>query len=162
MDKIRDFLRNGSSESFEILSADDRVFWVDWREEDDAIIGYCRAALQTDRLEGECRGDDIVIIFDGKETVIPYPQEFADRDTTLITLNKVMKPAYEVRFWLDTVGADTLAFLALPVSSWELLETEFKPEKVRHHFALIEEDSRMFELSMDEVAAILKQRDPQV
>jgi len=36
-----------------MLDDADTVFWVDWREEDDSIAGYCEDILQTGSLSGE-------------------------------------------------------------------------------------------------------------
>lgn len=135
----------------------DAVMWVDWREEDDVIVSYCEKILQTGKLSAECkdadneRGFEIWIYYDGKAINIPYEGEGADRDTTLITLNEVLSPKYEIRLWRGSFGGDTLAFVPMKTEEWKDLEKEFGLEKLDNEFMRIKKGVAMFEMDMDDV-----------
>ena len=60
---------------------------------------------------------------------------------------------------MGSLGSDTLAFCIYPSAQWKQLEKEFGTEKVTYYFALINSDSVMFEMDMDEIFSLLKQRD---
>ena len=59
---------------------------------------------------------------------------------------------------MGSLGSDTLAFCICSSAQWEQLEEEFGAEKVAYHFAPIKEDSVMFQMGMDEVFDLMKQR----
>ncbi|CAK7058435.1 MULTISPECIES: hypothetical protein [Fusobacterium] len=163
MDNIRKYLVAGLEDRIDVLWEDKDILWVDWREYDEAIIKHCEKILQTGELDGEAResesdmGFDIVIKFRNKEYIIKYPGEEADRDTTIKTLNKVLSPDYEIRFWLDSIGSDTLAFIPKESKYWRELENEFGTEKVRKYFSVIDENSRMFDMEMNEIFKLMEE-----
>lgn len=162
MDKIHDFLL---TQDVDALWEDDAVVWIDWREDDEDIVSYCETMLQTGALSSQCKdvdnalGYEMSIIYQGKTQVVDFHPEDINRDATLIALNEVLSPDYQIRLWMDSVGGDTLAFVPLPTSAWRSLEQEFGTEKVAHHFAPVTSNSRMFALSMNEVMDILKVRE---
>ena len=104
------------------------------------------------------RGVDIFLHKNGISTAIPYADECTDRDTTLKSIQKYVSPKYQIRWYMDSLGGDTLAFCIGLTSHWEQLEQEFGAEKVAYYFAPIHEDSVMFEMDMDEVFDLLEQR----
>lgn len=65
---------------------------------------------------------------------------------------------YEIRWYMGSLGGDTLAFTVLPAARWRHLEEEFGAEQVAYYFAPIEADSKMFEMDADEVFDLLDQR----
>lgn len=146
-----------TSDASELMSNHDVVMWVDWREEDDAIVSYCEDILKTGKLSAECkdsdneRGFEIWIYYDGKEINIPYKGKGADRDTTLITLNDVLNPMYEIRLWRGSLGGDTLAFVPMKTEEWNDLEKEFGLKKLENEFMRIKKGVSMFKMSMDDV-----------
>jgi hypothetical protein len=141
---IGDYLQNGTDEFFDAAFSNeyDMVLWVDWREEDEKIIEYCENILQTKQLHAEVKdaenemGFDIFIHFGGNKHKIPYVGTGADRDTTITTLNEVLKPHYELRLCRCSMGSDTLAYLPLTSTDWAKLEQQFA-EKVDRHFIKI-------------------------
>lgn len=104
-------------------------------------------------------GFNIIIEWNGKKYKISYPnEEGSDRDTTIKTLNKVIQPEYEIRLFMESLGSDTLAFVPLSKEEWEELEKEFGEEKVNYYFSKIKDNSKMFDLDMDELFKILDKR----
>lgn len=164
MDQIRNFLLS-PEEYFDTFWESDVLIWVDWREYDESIIKYFNEKLPSeDKVKFICvetakeRGVDIILEKNGISTAIPYAEEYTDRDTTLKSLQEYVSPKYQIRWFMGSLGSDTLAFCIYSTAQWEQLEEEFGTEKVAYHFALIKADSVMFEMDMDEVFDLLEQR----
>lgn len=166
MEYIKDFLKNEDRESFDNLwEKEKKLVWIDWREYDEDIINYIENVIQSGKLIGKNEDTDnkmgfnIIIEWNGKKYKISYPnEEGADRDTTIKTLNKVIQPEYEIRLFMESLGSDTLAFVPLAKEEWEEFEREFGEEKVNYYFSKIDDNSKMFELDMDELFKILDKR----
>lgn len=139
------------SESLEELSAlnSQLIFWGDWREEDDAIVEYCEKCLNIGMLYTEMvySGEDIFLTINYKGNV--FTEKIIDRDPTLIFLNRILQPDYEIRFCKGSDGSDTLAFLPLSKSEWLELENIHGKEKVNSLFEVINEDTQMFSKEWD-------------
>lgn len=164
MDKIKRFLAAPEENKDEFWESD-ALIWVDWRDFDESIIRYFNEKLpDEDKVLFECvkiekaRGVDILLKKDGVSTAIPYADDCTDRDTTLKSIQEYISPKYQIRWYMDSLGGDTLAFCIELTSQWEQLEQEFGAEKVTYYFAPIQTDSVMFEMSMDEVFDLLEQR----
>ena len=166
MEYIREFLKNEDRESFDnFWENSQKLVWIDWREYDEDIINYIEGVIQSGELSGKSKdvdnemGFDIFIEWTGKEYKISYPnKEGSDRDTTIKTLNKIIQPEYEIRLFMESLVNDTLAFVPLLKSEWDKLEEEFGEEKVNYYFSKIDDDSKMFDLDMDELFEILDKR----
>ncbi len=65
---------------------------------------------------GKPYGDDIVLKNGNKELQIPYGDE-QDRDVT-INISMTFKPDYEVRWFAESLGNDTLGFTVLSGAEW--------------------------------------------
>ena len=72
-------------------------------------------------------------------------EDKTDRDTTIITLNEVLSPDYEIRFCIDSDGSDTLAFLPLSAKQWADLEAGVGRRKINNRFREIKRGITMFE-----------------
>ena len=132
LDLIIAALEDPSNESVNALLDDQQtVFWVDWREEDDAIPNYCESILQTGHLSGELvqvdahPGFEIYVCYQEKRIKVPLTVSASDRHITICTLNHALVPDYEVRFCIASNGNDTLAFLPLPLTTWAELEERY-------------------------------------
>lgn len=166
MEYMKEFLKNEDRESFDnFWENSQKLVWIDWREYDEDIINYIEGVIQSGELSGKSKdadnemGFDIFIEWKGNEYKISYPnKEGSDRDTTIKTLNKIIQPEYEIRLFMESLGNDTLAFVSLLKSKWEELEKEFEEEKVNYYFSKIDDDSKMFDLDMDELFKILDKR----
>ena len=164
MDEIRDFLLS-PQEYLDTFWESDVLIWIDWREYDESIIKYINEKLpEEDKVKFTCveiekeRDVDIILEKNGISTAIPYAEEYTDRDTTLKSLQEYVSPKYQIRWFMGSLGSDTLAFCIYPSAQWEQLEEEFGAEKVAYYFAPIKENSVMFEMGMDEVFNLLEQR----
>ncbi|MGY3188867.1 hypothetical protein [Lysinibacillus sp. TE18511] len=163
-EEIELFLKNPSAEE-ERFWGSEVLVWVDWKDFDDSIIEYFNDFLpEEDHLKFELiendkpRGVDIFLMKDGMKKAIPYDEERTDRDTTLKAIQDFMAPNNQIRWYMDSLGGDTLAFCLLPTEKWLQLEKEYGAEKVTYYFAPISQDLVMFEMDMDEVFNLMEKR----
>lgn len=164
MEKIRNFLLYPTENKDEFWDSDDLI-WIDWREFDESIIEYFNEKLPyKDKIDFQCveiekeRGFDIVLKKDKVQTQIPYADDYADRDTTLKSIQEYLSPKYQIRWYMESLGSDTLAFCILEAIQWSQLEKEFGKENVEYYFAPIQANSKMFEMDMDEMFNLLDKR----
>ena len=139
------------------------IIWIDWREYDEDVVNYFNDMMDEPIdiktvSNGKPYGDDIVLKKGDKELQIPYGDE-QDRDVTIKYFNDFIKPDYEVRWFVESLGNDTLGFTVLSVSEWAKLDDEFGADTVRYYFEPIDFESDMFNLGMDEVFALLALRE---
>ena len=139
------------------------IIWIDWREYDEDVVNYFNDMMDEPIdiqtvSNGKAYGDDIVLQKGDKELQIPYGDE-QDRDVTIKYFNDFVQPDYEVRWFTESLGNDTLGFTVLSVSEWAKLDDEFGADTVRYYFEPIDFESDMFNLGMDEVFALLALRE---
>ena len=139
------------------------IIWIDWREYDEDVVNYFNDMMDEPIdiqtvSNGKPYGDDIVLQKGDKELQIPYGDE-QDRDVTIKYFNDFVKPDYEVRWFIESLGNDTLGFTVLSGPEWADLEDEFGADTVRYYFEPINLESNMFNLDMDEVSALLELRE---
>ena len=139
------------------------IIWIDWREDDEDVVNYFNDMMDEPIdiktvSNGKPYGDDIVLKHGNKELQIPYGDE-QDRDVTIKYFNDFVKPDYEVRWFAESLGNDTLGFTVLSGAEWANLEDEFGADTVRYYFEPINLESNMFNLDMDEVSALLELRE---
>lgn len=139
------------------------IIWIDWREYDEDVVNYFNDMMD-DPVDiktvsnGKAYGDDIVLQKGDKELQIPYGDE-QDRDVTIKYFNDFVKPDYEVRWFTESLGNDTLGFTVLSGAEWAKLNDEFGEDVIRYYFEPIDFESDMFNLGMDEVFALLALRE---
>jgi len=136
---------------------------IDWREYDEDVVNYFNDMMDEPIdikmvSNGKAYGDDIVLQKGDKELQIPYVDE-QDRDVTIKYFNDFVKPDYEVRWFAESLGNDTLGFTVLSGAEWANLEDEFGADTVRYYFEPINLESNMFNLDMNEVSALLELRE---
>src|SRR5262245_14316392 len=97
LDLVIAVLQDPSEEAIgALLDNNETVFWVDWREEDDAIPNYCESILQTGQLSGELvevdadPGFEIYVSYKNKRVKVPLTVSGADRHITLRSLNEAL------------------------------------------------------------------------
>ena len=139
------------------------IIWIDWREYDEDVVNYFNDMMDEPIdiktvSNGKAYGDDIVLQKGDKELQIPYGDE-KDRDVTIKYFNDFVQPDYEVRWFAESLGNDTLGFTVLSGAEWANLEDEFGADTVRYYFEPINLESNMFNLDMDEVSALLELRE---
>lgn len=164
MEEIKKFLLAPAETEDEFWDSNSLI-WIDWREDDEDIPRYFNENLtDEDKINFECveiekeRGIDIILKKNDVSTPIPYEDDCTDRDTTLKSIQEYVSPKYQIRWYMGSLGGDTLAFCILPTAQWNQLEQEFGAEKVAYYFAPIQIDSKMFEMGMDEMFDLLEQR----
>ena len=128
---------------------------IDWREYDEDIVKYFNKAIGN--MISVCRednkkqyGDDIILIYKDKSVIIPY-QEKMDRDTTIKSINEVIKDDFSIRLFVDSAEDDTFAFCVLPNEQWEMLEKEFGKNNLNRYFIKVTPKIKMFDLQYDVV-----------
>ena len=139
------------------------IIWIDWREDDEDVVRYFNDMMDEPIdiqtvSNSKPYGDDIVLQKGDNELLIPYGDE-KDRDVTIKYFNDFVQPDYEVRWFTESLGNDTLGFTVLSVSEWAKLDDEFGADTVRYYFEPIDFESDMFNLGMDEVFALLALRE---
>lgn len=139
------------------------IIWIDWREYDEDVVRYFND-MMAEPIDiktvsnGKAYGDDVVLQKGDKELQIPYGDE-QDRDVTIKYFNDFVQPDYEVRWFAESLGNDTLGFTVLSGAEWAKLNDEFGVDAVRYYFEPIDLESNMFNLDMDEVFALLALRE---
>ena len=128
---------------------------IDWREYDENIVKYFNKAISS--MISVCRednkkpyGDDIILIYKDKSVKIPYKEKM-DRDTTIKSINEVIKDDYSIRLFVDSAEDDTFAFCVLPNEQWEMLEKEFGKNNLNRYFIKVTPMIKMFDLPYDVV-----------
>lgn len=139
------------------------IIWIDWREYDEDVMNYFNDMMDEPIdiqtvSNGKPYGDDIMMKKGDKELQIPYGDE-KDRDVTIKYFNDFVQPDYEVRWFIESLGDDTIGFTVLSGTEWANLEDEFGVDTVRYYFEPINLESNMFNLSVSEVSALLALRE---
>ena len=128
---------------------------IDWRGYDEDIVKYFNKAIGNTisvRREDNKKlyGNDIILIYKDKSMIIPY-QEKMDRDTTIKSINEVIKDDFSIRLLVDSAEDDTLSFCVLPNEQWEMLEKEFGKNNLNRYFIKVTPKIKMFDLQYDVV-----------
>ena len=158
---VRDFFSHDMD--LDDLFDSEAIIWIDWREDDEDVVNYFNDMMdepidiQTVN-NGKPYGDDIVLQKGDNELLIPYGDE-KDRDVTIKYFNDFVQSDYEVRWFTESLGNDTLGFTVLSGAEWAKLNDEFGADTVRYYFEPINLESNMFNLDMDEVFALLALRE---
>ena len=158
---VRDFFSHDMD--LNDLFDSEAIIWIDWREYDEDVVNYFNDMMDEPIdiqivSNGKPYGDDIVLKNGNKELQIPYGDE-QDRDVTIKYFNDFVKPDYEVHWFAESLGNDTLGFTVLSGAEWAKLDDEFGADTVRYYFEPINLESNMFNLDMDEVSALLELRE---
>ena len=158
---VRDFFSHDMD--LDDLFDSEAIIWIDWREDDEDVVNYFNDMMDEPIdiqtvSNGKLYGDDIVLQKGDNELLIPYGDE-KDRDVTIKYFNDFVQPDYEVRWFTESLGNDTLGFTVLSVSEWAKLDDEFGADTVRYYFEPIDFESDLFNLGMDEVFALLALRE---
>jgi len=159
-DSVKSFL--GGQMTVDDFFESSAVVWVDWREDDSDLIEYfndlMKEPIEVQMLDNaKPYGDDILLKKGDKACQIPY-QEVMDRDTTIKYFNDCIKPEYEIRWLVESLGSDTLGFVLLPSHKWQTLAAEFGNIKVENAFLPITLESKMFDLDIDDVFDLMDLR----
>lgn len=161
--KIAEFLNNLTLE--EIYDQSNLLIWIDWREAEEDLIDYFNEQLpEPDRIDCEIveidkpRGVDIILSSQEKKMTIPFSDDVTDRDSAIRAMQEMLSPQYQIRWFMESLGNDTLAFALLPAVQWKELVQQFGKHKVDHYFKPVTNTSVMFDMGIDEVDALMNLR----
>ncbi|MCT6924366.1 hypothetical protein [Metasolibacillus sp.] len=162
--KIAHFLTHQVAE--DIYDEENVLIWIDWREAEEDLIDYFNEQLpMSDRIDCEIieidkpRGVDITLSLKEKKLTIPFADDVTDRDSAIRAMQEMIAPHYQIRWFIESLGGDTLAFVLLPTAQWNELERQFGERKVHYYFHVITKDSTMFQMDFDEVSALIEARE---
>lgn len=152
LEQIESYLEQATEEMyFDLISGrNNLVLIVDWQDNDEDIVAECAALLEGSDLKAELRpsqqtnGFAMDIVFDQKRVSVPYAKDGSDRDTTLISLNEILQPEYQIRLCQASMGDDEIEFMLLPTSLWEKLQRRYGRDVIEDCFAEIDKDSCFF------------------
>ena len=150
---IKDFLAN--PQNTDQLWESNALVEIDWRDYDEDVVKYFNQAIGnmiSVRMENNKKpyGNDIILIYKDRQLKIPY-QEKMDRDTTIKSINEVIKDDFSIRLLVDSAEDDTLSFCVLPNEQWEMLEKEFGKNNLNRYFIKVTPKIKMFDLQYDVV-----------
>ncbi len=150
MAHIAEYIEDGDDRTFFDMFSGDQgdeiVLWVDHREDDADIPKMCESILRTGALDGYWSDDgtlDLIISYKDANHRVEYPGGIADRDTTMIALNRIIGDAFELRYCTASEGNDTVAFLPLSSEQWHMLKSSY-PDKLATLFTRVTEGFRKF------------------
>jgi len=121
--------------------------WVDWGEDEGSIVNLTEQIISTGQLSASLVLDsdkELMISYAGKSHLFPLIMDNTAQHTTLLRLNLVLKPHYELRMAWDSNGGDTLAMIPLSLKQWSELEEKFGAVKVAHKFLKLEPHPNIF------------------
>lgn len=150
---IKGFLTN--PQNTDQLWESNALVEIDWREYDEDVVKYFNKRIGnmiSVRMENNKKsyGNDIILSYKDRQLKIPY-QEKMDRDTTIKSINEVIKDDFSIRLLVDSAQDDTLAFCILPNEQWEILEKEFGKNEINRYFIKVAPKIKMFDLQYDVV-----------
>ena len=150
---IKEFLANPQNK--DQLWESNALVEIDWREYDEDVVKYFNKRIGnmiSVRMENNKKpyGNDIILSYKDRQLKIPY-QEKMDRDTTIKSINEVIKDDFSIRLLVDSAEDDTLAFCVLPNEQWEILEKEFGETELNRYFIKVTPKIKMFDLQYDVV-----------
>lgn len=123
------------------------VIVVDHREADDDLVGLFGAVVGGGVLDARFADDDdgldLIIRYGSQVHRVTYPQEHADRDTTLRALAELLRPDHEMRLCVTSGRYDEATFALLTPEQWRGLESSHR-DVVARAFQPVVADSVMF------------------
>jgi hypothetical protein len=149
IDHIVEYVEDGDPRTFSDMFYgdfdDEFVMWVDHRESDDDIVKMCERVLKTNALDAWFDDEtlDLIVEYRGIRHRIEYPNDFADRDTSIIALHKIVQPEFELRYCTASDGSDGAAILPLRADEWQKLEARCG-EKLHRFFEPIDDSFSKF------------------
>jgi len=145
---IRHLIATPGKESYKMLYGGNETsksfFWIDWREREEEIVYGCESVLKTGVLSDERSGERLFITYRDVRIEVPLTQSPEDRHITLLALNELLFPDYEVRLTMATACEDTAALAPLTCAEWEQLEAEYGADAVSRAFHRLQKHPILF------------------
>jgi hypothetical protein len=104
----------------ELASDTERCVIVDWREEEESLIGYVAAVIPQAGLSCAWSesGDDLVLSYKGRTQSVGLTMSPRDRYIAIRAVNRILAGDYELRLFRVTYESDTHSFYVKPASWW--------------------------------------------
>ena len=139
----------------QIFDDQDNVVWIDWGDEEDAIVralgeyaGLGDLTAVTEDAENDY-GYAITVTFGNRSLTIDPSDEFDSRHATLNAVDDLL-PTHEIRFVTATNGSDTIAIAIETLSDWETLYNQFG-RALNEHFCPVREIPDLMNTPGDEI-----------
>ena len=125
----------------ELLVDENSVFWVGPDYTNETIVESCEGLIRTGNLSARWSDGALSILFKERRLQVPLAgtpgSPSRDWHITLVTLNEILAPDFEIRVASPTDGGDIVAFAVLERADWEVLAKEFGAEKVDAVFSTV-------------------------
>jgi len=142
MAEIEDILIDGDADQLQELMGDtDRVVVVDWREEEQDMLGCFAGQLPAGSLSFGFADDDeerLDLTYNGVRHPVRLTFSEKDRYVVIRALAKAVGPGYEIRVFRDSLQTDTHSFLVRPAAWWNEMDANF-PARMNEVLAKLSE-----------------------
>ncbi|WP_405352167.1 glutathione reductase [Fusobacterium animalis] len=166
--KVDNFLEDPRGNWYKFNESDASI-WLDDRIYNKEIVDYFNESLERkDVIDKEIKkneldnGFNMILKNHIKTLVIPFKDEKCDkidRDNIVKSFDEFIKPKYEIRCFVDSLGSDRLIFTILTESEWKKLEEKFDKEIVGYFFVPVSVFKEIFNMPSDEATKISKERE---
>lgn len=156
--KVLRLLNNPTEENSRKVLKGWELLCFDYDMDDETIINDIAAnILETKILQAAYdENKNLCIRYKGKNIKIDYPDNIRNKDVTIKTVNKIISQEYEIRLFRDSIGTGRLQFYVSSHEDWANWEYDYM-ETVPLLFSKIDEDTKMFSLTDNEIQQIVKE-----
>ena len=67
----------------------------------------------------------MVLSSNDRKLTIPFADDRTDRDSAIRAMQVMLAPRYQIRWFMESLGNDTLAYLLLSTEQWAEIENQF-------------------------------------
>lgn len=156
--KVLRLLNNPTEENSRKVLKGWELLCFDYDMDDETIINDIAAnILETKILQAAYdENKNLCVRYKGKNIKIDYPDNIRNKDVTIKTVNKIISQEYEIRLFRDSIGTGRLQFYVSSHEEWANWEYDYM-ETVPLLFSKIDEDTKMFSLTDNEIQQIVKE-----
>ncbi len=156
--KVLRLLNNPTEENSRKVLKGWELLCFDYDMDDETIINDIAAnILETKILQAAYdENKNLCIRYKGKNIKIDYHDNIRNKDVTIKTVNKIISQEYEIRLFRDSIGTGRLQFYVSSHEDWANWEYDYM-ETVPLLFSKIDEDTKMFSLTDNEIQQIVKE-----
>ena len=133
-------LSNADDAIHEFASDTERCVVVDWREEEESLVGYVTDVIPEAGLSvaWDESGDDLVLSYMGKSAPVGLTMSPRDRYITIRAINRLLAGDYEMRLFNVSYMSDTHSFYVKPAAWWREAE-QAHPAEMARVFRVVDE-----------------------
>lgn len=142
---IEKLIISPGDETTKLLYEDGKeIFWVDWREDDSCIAEYCEYIINSGKLSSYWEEDRLFVKYGDNLNEVQLTHTESDRHITLLAINRILEPEFEIRLVWDADGGDTGAFAILHSTKWQEYEQKHGLDTVSKAFLKLTSDLNTF------------------